>query len=232
MIRIERFFGNLFDDRDVSSEELRSFAEDHIGKLTTAGAPYAAMKTATEAVFAPFDEALGERAEQIGSLGGNTVTKNDVVQLVRTKIRQRRGRVVDAFGDTSAEYREIFPQGLTYYTRATMETMAQRLDYAVEKFTKYQAQLGADLVAEFEGLRTQFAAARDEQVDDKGAVSQARGRVRETRTALELQLTDNVLVLAREYKARPEKASEFFNQSLLEDPSRNNEEAEPAPTGP
>jgi hypothetical protein len=37
-------------------------------------------------------------------------------------------------------------------------------------------------------------------------VSQARGEVRTTRTALELQLTDNVLTLAREFKGQPAKA--------------------------
>jgi hypothetical protein len=227
VIQVQRYFENAFDDAKISSEELRNFAEDHIGKLKAAGASHAAMVTATEAAFGPFDAALSERAGQIGSLGGNTVTKNEVVQLFRTKIRQRRGRVVDAFGEESAEYREIFPQGLTYYTRATMETLKQRLDYVVEKFTKYQAELGAALVAEFEGLRTQFVNARDEQVGDKGSVSQARGAVKTTRTALELQLTDNLLALAKEFKGRPEKAAEFFTQSLLEDPTQSEEPEEP-----
>lgn len=230
MIRIQRYFEVAFNDEKISSEELRNFAEDHIAKAKKAGAAFAAMVAATEAVFGPFDEALSERAGQIGSLGGNTVTKNEVVQLFRTKIRQRRGRVVDAFGEESAEYREIFPGGLTYYTRATMETIKQRLDYAVEKFTKYQAQLGAPLVAEFTALRTQFAEAREEQVGDKGGVSQARGAVRTTRTALELQLTDNLLTLARQFKGQPEKAAEFFDQSLLEDPTRDQGDEPERPT--
>jgi hypothetical protein len=90
------------------------------------------------------------------------------LQLFRTKIRQREGRVVDAFGKSSAQYREIFPQGLGYYTEASMQTVAQRLDYAVEKFTKDQTELGAPLVAEFTQLRTDFTAARGEQVEDNG----------------------------------------------------------------
>lgn len=227
MIRIERYFEIVFADRQISSEELRNFAEDHIGKLRAAGASLAAMGAATEGVFGPFDQALSERAELIGSLAGTTVTKNEVMQLFRTRIRQRRGRVVDAFGEGSAEYREIFPGGLTYYTQATMETVKQRLDYAVEKFTKYQAQLGTALVAEFEGLRGQFAEARDVQVEDKGSVSQARGAVRTARTALELQLMDNLLTLAKQFKGQPEKAAEFFDQSLLEDPTRNQQDDEP-----
>lgn len=220
MLKIGRYFENAFNDPQISAEELRSFTEDHIGKLR-ADASHAVMLAATEAAFGPFDQALSARAQQIGALGGNTVSKNDVLQLFRTKIRQREGRVTDAFGKGSAEYREIFPQGLTYYTRATMETVKQRLDYAVEKFTKYQAQLGAPLVTEFTELRTSFNSARDQQVDDKGSVSQARDAVKTTRRALELQLTDNLLTLAKEFKGQPDKAVLFFDQSRLEDPTQS-----------
>lgn len=220
MIKIARYFEIPFADPEISAEELRSFGEDHLGKLGAAGG-HAAMVTATEAVYAPFDAALSARAEQIGALSGNTVSKNEVVQLFRTKMRQRQGRVVDAFGEKSAEYREIFPQGLSYYTRVTMETMKQRLDYAVEKFTKYKTQLGAPLVTEFTALRTSFNEAREEQVGEKGNVSQAREAVRTTRGALELQLTGNLLTLANQFKGEPEKAATFFDQSRLEDPTQN-----------
>lgn len=49
--------------------------------------------------------------------------------------------------------------------------------------------------------------------------------MRTTRTVLELQLTGNGLSLAREFKGQPKKAAEFFNQSLLEDPTRDADEA-------
>ena len=229
MMRISRYFEIGFDDAEISGEELRSFTEDHIGKVRADGS-HAAMLTATEAAFGPFDEALSVRAQQIGSLGGNTVSKNDLLQLFRTKIRQREGRVTDSFGKGSAEYREIFPQGIRYYTRATMETIKQRLDYAVEKFTKHQAKLGAELVTEFTELRTNFNNAREDQVDDKGSVSKARDAVKTTRRTLELQLTDNLLTLAKEFKGQPDKAALFFDQSRLEDPtqSQGTEAAKPA----
>ncbi|MEO5717487.1 MAG: hypothetical protein ABIR29_02825 [Chthoniobacterales bacterium] len=102
-----------------------------------------------------------------------------------------------------------------------MQTIQARLDYAVEKFTKYQAQLGAALVTEFTGLRTAFENARSGQVGSKGEVSEARGAVKTTRRALELQVFDNLLSLAKLFKDLPAKAAEFFNQSLLEDLAQN-----------
>ena len=228
MFKIQRYFENPFDDRKISSEELRIFAEDHIGKLSAHGV-YATMLTPTQGCFDAFDEALSTRAEQIGSLGGDTITKDEVLQLFRTKIRQRRGRIVDVMGETSADFHEIFPQGLTYYTRATMQTAQQRLDYLLEKLTKFQAQLGAPLTAEFTSIRSSFEAARGSQVVEKGGVSTARGAVKTTRTALELQLLDNLLTLAKEFKGQPEKAAEFFDQSKLEDPTQSQDTPPPTP---
>ncbi len=233
MIKISRYFENPFDDPEISGEELRSFAEDHLGKLK-ADTARAAMATATQAAFDPLDDALSTRAEQIGALGGGTVSKNDVLQLFRTTIRQREGRVRDAFDKGSPQYREIFPQGLTYYTRATMQNIKQRLDYAVEKFTKYEDELGVPLLTEFTGLRASFNSARDDQVEDKGSVSQARDAVKTSRRTLELQLTDNLLALAKEFKGQPDKAALFFDQSRLEDPTQSQatEAAKPAAPKP
>ena len=229
MIRLKRYFENPFASVEISSEELRIFAEDHIGRITAHGS-YAAMVTATQALFDPFDDALSARAQQIGSVSGDTITKDQVLQLFRTKIRQRRGRIVDIMGETSADFHEIFPQGLTYYTRVTMQTAKQRLDYLVEKLTKFQAQLGAPLTAEFADIRTSFEGARSAQVGGMGAVSTARGEVKSTRTALELQLLDNLLTLAKEFKGQPEKAMEFFDQSKLEDPTQSQATDNPPPT--
>ena len=233
MIRISRYFENPFDDRQIAAEELRIFAEDHLGKVNSHNdsGPLAgtltAMVTATEAAFDPFDEALSGRAQEIGTQMGGTMTKDDALRLFKTKIRQREGTVRGVLAENTPQYREIFPGGLMYYTRATMQTIQARLDYAVEKFTKYQAELGAAVVAEITGLRSAFSAARDAQVGDKGEVSEARGMVKTTRRSLELQLLDNLLALAKLFKGQPEKAAEFFNQSLLEDPQHT-----PVPPNP
>ena len=47
---------------------------------------------------------------------------------------------------------------------------------------------------------------------------------RTTRTTLELQLTDNLLMLAKDFKGQPDKAAEFFDQSLIEDPTKSQDD--------
>ncbi len=133
---MSRYFENPFDDPEISAEEFRIFAEDHLGKLRGHNASgsmagtLTAMLNATTSAFDPFDAALSTRAEQIGSQKTGTATKDEVLQLFRTTMRKREGRVRDKVEKGGSAYGEIFPGGISYYTRATMQTAQQRMDYA------------------------------------------------------------------------------------------------------
>ena len=78
--------------------------------------------------------------------------------------------------------------------------------------------------------KTTFSTARDGQVEAKGDLAQARANLGASRTALELQLGKNILTIALHHLGEPERATDYFNQSLLEDPTRHNvADVPPAP---
>jgi hypothetical protein len=51
-----------------------------------------------------------------------------------------------------------------------------------------------------------------------------RPRDTSTRTAIELQVGKNILAIASHHLGNPDRAADYFNQSLLEDPTRANDE--------
>ena len=231
MLNIERFFENHLSHRTISAEELRQFAEDHIAKLKAQpGAPPAlsALAAPTESAFAAFDGKLSTRATLQASQSGGTITKDEALQLLRTTVRQREGRVRDKLGKGSGPYAEFFPAGLGEYNKARLGQVVGLLDRLIAAATKHQGALGADLLAEFQALKTTFTTAREDQVGTKGELANARAAVAGSRTVLELQLGRNLLAIASHHLGHPERAADYFNQSLLEDPTRNNED-EPTP---
>lgn len=231
MINIERFFENHLSNREISAEELRQFAEDHIGKLKAVSAlptHLAALLAPTEAAFGAFDAALSARTTLQATQSGGTITKDDALQLFRTTVRQREGRVRDKFAKGSGSYAEFFPQGLSEYNRARLGQVPGLLDRLITAATKHATELGPELLAEFTALKTKFSSARESQVDAKGDLAQARVNVATTRTALELQLGKNILAIASHHLGHRERATDYFNQSLLEDPTRN-DDLTPAP---
>jgi hypothetical protein len=235
MMNIEKFFENQLADRKISSEELRQFTEDHNGKLKAKSAlpaQLAALLAPTEAAFGAFDAALSARTTLQATQSGGTITKDEALQLVRTTVRQREGRVRDKFAKGSGPYAEFFPQGLKEYNQARLGQVPGLLDRLITGATKHQAQLGPELLAEFTALKTTFSTAREGQVDAKGDLAQARANVASTRTALELQLGKNILAIASYHLGSPERAKDYFNQSLLEDPTRSNDDAKDDVTPP
>jgi len=232
MINIQRFFENHLSNREISAEELRQFAEDHIGRLKaqpTLPAAITALLAPTEAAFATFDAALSARTTLQATQSGGTISKDEALQLFRTTVRQREGRIRDKFAKGSAPYAEFFPQGLKEYNKARLGQVIGLLDRLIAAATKHQAALGPELLAEFTAIKTSFSTARDGQVESKGDLAQARAKVASTRTVLELQLGRNILAIASQFLGQTAQAAIYFNQSLLEDPTRNNEDTPPQP---
>lgn len=233
MIKLDRFFENHLANREISSEELRQFAEDHIGKLKGMSAlpvQITALLAPTEAAFGAFDAALSARTTLQATQSGGTINKDDALQLFRTIVRQREGRVRDKFAKGSGSYTEFFPQGLKEYNKARLGQIPGLLERLITATNKHKTELGPELLAEFIALKTTFSAAREGQVEAKGELANARARVATTRTALEHQIGKNILAIASHHLGDRERAADYFNQSLLEDPARTNDESTPAQT--
>jgi hypothetical protein len=227
MINIQRLFQNHFASVEISAEELRQFCEDHLGKLKALPAlpvDLIALLAPTQTAFDAFDEKISARTTLQATQSGGTITKDEALQLFRTTVRQREGRVKDKFDKGSGPYAEFFPQGIMEYSRARLGQVPGLLERLITAAGKYQARLGPELLAEFTALKSTFTNARDGQVDTKGDLAQARANVAATRSVLELQLGKNLLTIALHHLGHPERAVDYFNQSLLEDPTRSNED--------
>jgi hypothetical protein len=235
MINIKRFFENHLANREISAEELRQFAEDHLGKLKALPAlpaEIAALLAPTDTAFDAFDAKLASRTTYLSAQMGGTVTKDEVLQLFRSTVRQREGRVRDKFPKGSAAYTEFYPQGFQDYNRARIGQLPGLLDRVITTAEKYKSTLGPELLAEFNALKTSFATARDGQVEAKGDLAHIRAALAAARVVLEMQLGKNILTIATHHHGHPERAADYFNQSLLEDPTRSNEDAvKPPPAG-
>ncbi len=227
MINIRRFFENHLANREISAEEFRQFCEDHIGKLKalpSLPADLTALLAPTETAFDAFDGKLSARTTLQATQSGGTITQDEALQLFRTTVRQREGRVRDKFAKGSAAHTGFYPQGLQEYNKARLGQVPGLLERLIAAADKYKTQLGPELLAEFTALKTAFSTARAGQVEAKGDLAQARANLATTRTALELQLGKNILTIALHHLGHPERAADYFNQSLLEDPTRNNED--------
>ncbi len=238
MIDLKKYFEIPFEDPAISFDECLLFSEDHLAKLkgqNDAG-PYAgqllALVTPTQTAFDAFNNAMSERDSQTASREGGTMTKDQALEAFQMHVRRREGTIKGAFGKPSPQYEQFFPRGLSEYNRATMANAEVLMDRMVTKTTAFQTDLGVPMVTEFTSLRAAFVTARAAQLDQKSDVTGARDALYAARGVLEAQMTVNLLTLAIKFMKQPEKVALFFNQSLLEDAVRSQEEEPPAPPAP
>ncbi|MCX6366765.1 MAG: hypothetical protein NTX57_08650 [Armatimonadetes bacterium] len=217
MQALRTLFGNPFNIRTIRDARIAEFARDHIERLRRASpnGAYQSLLTETEsAYFACFgtmtaeDQATAERE-------GLTQTTRDALVAFKAAVPDLEAAVRVAFGKSSPTHESFFPHGLTEYHKATLTTVPVLMERLVSLITTHEAKLGASILARFTQLRTDFSGARKAQQAKKGAVSQLKAASKETRSALELRLWKNALLLAAEHVGQPDQLGVFFDPTRL-----------------
>lgn len=221
MIRISRFFENLFDDEKISVPELLNFSSDHIERIR-ANDPtgvFGEILAQTEARHNALESAVNALGTDTAQREGRTKDMNEVVADFKKKVSRVEGLIKFTYGLQSGTYQEFYPRGITEYTNMTIEDaeiLIKRFSTAVDN---HVAELPAAVVTEFQQLLLDYQAARQVQQKEKGEVGGSRDEVHTAQTALQLQLSVNVLTIALKFSNQPEKAAVYFDQSLLNDAS-------------
>ena len=221
MMDLKRFFRNPFDDPQISDDELRAFAEDHLGRLSAAntGGEFDSRLTNTTAAFTAFFGQVTSNELKVALQKAATQQMNTRwTAFVAYMTRGGEARVADRAGNPSALYTEFFPRGLSEFHQAKVIDQQSLADRVKQLATTNAATLGQDFADTVSGLVDAHNAARAAQVTSKGQTVDAGTDRRTLRAAMEVQLFDNVLELAQKHQGAPDASANYFDQSLLENP--------------
>ena len=233
MIDLKRFFINPFGDRQISDDELRTFTEDHLGRLSAAntGSEFDARLTNTTAAFNAFFGQVASEELKVALQKAATQTMNvRWSAFVAYTTSRGAARVVDRAGKPSALYTQFFPRGLDEYHQVTVADSQSLAERVKQLATTNAVTLGQDFVDAVTLLVNDYDTARGAQVTAKGTTVDAGTDRRADRDAMEVQLFDNLLALAQKHKGNPAAAASYFNQSLLEEAQPTPTPVPPAPT--
>lgn len=217
MIDERKFFVNHFDTHRISDENIQRYSEAHMHLLATndpEGRYCSMLEEVTDAHAAYYGSTIDDVVKEAVKQGA-TRRKDEVFGRFQELVRRGEGLVRAHYGKGSAEYEEFFPYGVTEYNRATMANVGPLMARMVTAGAKHRAVLGKDFVKEFEEIQSEFTDTRREQMDTKGAVTESKADTAATRDVLEARLMQNLLLIAADNIGRPERASQFFDLSIL-----------------
>ena len=229
---LHTYLSNPFDDQHISMDELVAFATDHLAR-TIANNPaglfdlrIAATTTALNGVGGAFTDdktklALRKSKKQ---------TKDAFRQALPAAIGKIYGAVLAKFGDGGAQMTECFPSGRTVFSTCTDGDLGQELQTLVNGVTDFQADLGAQVVADATALLTGWNAVYQKSATSKGNKATTQTAKNAARANLQLELFKNLLTLALNFPRDEGQVDVYMQQSLLSPHTPSPTPPAPAPT--
>ena len=217
MIQFIKFFMILFMSSRISKSRLKSFAEDHISKLTlnNPGGIFTAQLTAVVAAYTAYYGDLSSESLKLSVQKAKTAGMETSRTTLLEKISEIHPLIVYTYRATPAVVLEFYPQGTTEYYDATiddLETISERLKGVL---ASHSADIDAAVITDYNTVQGTFASNRAAQRTAKDAVGTERSDMATTRVNLAKQLTVNVLTIAAKYVGDESKADLYFNQAII-----------------
>lgn len=212
-----RLVTDLFKEKNLSDNNLRTFAEEFLVRLgnNNPGGKYNQLLVDTTTLYQSY---YGTMLSQLNknALGKATaVAMNQALDAVLRKLRSLQGLVKYKFGEESGVYRELYPQGMTEYYHARLG------EYSI-LLVRYRAlatmHLSAEYPHEMDELNTliqTFFDARKAQENVHAQVDITATNRHENRKALTLQLTRALLIIASDHLENPDKFDDYYNPEVL-----------------
>ena len=218
MIDLSRFFLVLFMGEKISKQELRSFVDDFLKKLAVQNTNglYDEMLNATIAAYETFFGAITNLDVKAAIQKSRTASMNLVMQAFKTSV-QSSGLVIEGLFKNKPEFEEFFPLGRTEVSEVTLENVETIMKRLVAATATHRAKVGDAIAKEFEAYPELFKEARGVQLTEIAKVGDIRQEAKDARLALAIQMTKNVLDIAKNNIGNTDAAKLFFNQSLLEE---------------
>lgn len=212
------FFNNPFARVYVSLKTLVQISKEFINQLILIYPDdrYQHMKLDTEAVMLPASEFLTEKVDSLSEREGETLNVNLLLKDFKSVgISQVEGTIRGKYGKNSQKYKEFFPNGIIGYTQISKSSLDIMLEHLINTFEKYASDFDASYITIVREWYNQYKNARIEQMNKKSEVISLKNTQLDVRTALENQMFKNLLQISMDHFDNLDKASSFFNFSLL-----------------
>lgn len=151
-----------------------------------------------------------------GTRIGQTAELNEFMETLLSTTRELHRLAVYVFdGISSSEYKEVFPKGLSIFSRLSRDIVNTELDYLIDKGNKYSLKLGAGFKTAFENLKTLFNKFHSDQIDTISELSEHYVEQDRLREVLTLEITRQYLRFCYENVGNRALVMKFFVFSIF-----------------
>ncbi len=206
-----------FDDPGISVNEIIGFTTDHLQRAEANNEDgrldlrIANTTTALNNLL----ETIADDDLQLGHRKSVKLAKAQFREEMMDEVRRIAGRVTGEYGKPSPEFTDIFPKGLTIFTRTPDDRLYSHLETMVTGVSLREAALGATTVQMATDLRDSWATTYAASEIASGEKTHTEAEKRAAREDLQLELFLNLQTIIMLYPRQPEVIGLFMQQYLL-----------------
>jgi hypothetical protein len=218
MINIQIFFDGLFLDEEITYPRLLTFAEDNEASMTNnnPGNIYDDNIAATKAARLNLEAMITGKTGAKGTRKGGTEAKNINRTNAEIYIGNNIGMVRSKFGGKhDPRFIATFPQLMNAFYPVTDKVFLENLEALIVKAHLYTSVLGPDFETDLTALKNHLSLSASDHENQNTEVRTAIVTTQMAADVLSDQLTDNVLLIARNNRRSQTAAALYFNTSLL-----------------
>lgn len=225
MIDLNRIFENWFDNAEFSVVEKLNFAENTRNNLAAnnMGGEFNDVLPLLQTALVAVGGSTGSEEVAVAVRMAAVQAKRTLLETIKTTISRRSGRVIDLFGNDSAEYLEFFPQGVSAYRDMNETQVEAKLNVLIAAGKKYVPALET----EFTALKADWLAIKQATGDRISEAGAAGLSLDVAMTTLELTLMKVIYTAGLAFVGNVAMGPKLFDQSRLYNPK-----SAEAPTAP
>lgn len=217
MIDLRNLFKNYFDTSKISDDTIRKGAKDHLARLAANNqrGVLSQMINDTQSAYREFCTAIDTEDQNFATQQASTLEVDAMLDEFKKNVSRYEGAVRSEFGVNSKAYQEFFPQGQSEYSllsKSNAEMLMERMDALCRK---YSGALSNTMVSLFANYNLNYENLRTQQLQYIANNTVLKANTAKARTALELQMCRNLLLIAAENVGSPNVLNAYFDQSIF-----------------
>jgi len=220
------FFINVFNSSRISDDKLRQFANAVLQRLiaNNDNNQYDALIAGLTSAYNEYFGNITDEDTAYALQQSRTIAVDNIIKNFKSMVSQKSGIIKGTYGETSEEWQEFFPQGLTEFNRANKSNIMTLMTRMVNASTAHLADLGQPFVDIWTAFQQSYQTARNAQLQQIGLVKDEKTETADTRDDVELELMRILLTIALENIDNPVNGMKFFPQEIIR--SRDSNEIE------
>jgi hypothetical protein len=213
-----KFGANPFDDIRINLNRLIDYSGTHLQRMVTnnPGALLNVRITATTTALSALDATMSDNDVKLALRMARVQAKDAFRAALPRNLARIHGAVVAAFGSDSTQLTECFPQGRTPFFTCPDDQLDDKLQALLTCLTPMAAQVGQTHIDNLGGLLSTWIALLGAVESASASKNNSETARRAARTALQLELFNNLLTLAMAFPNDEATITMYCPQHLLE----------------